>query len=136
MTALRGHHLLCLHFYHGEGYNASFIASLNAVMLKAAAEGAVVCDGPDDVCRRCPHLNGELCAYASEADGQIREMDDVARTLLGVSTGSHVPWAEVRARVPAIFARWHARFCRECDWRGACEKDGWYAALSAALSGH
>lgn len=135
MTALRGHHLVCLHFYRGEGYSASFVEALDALMREAAAAGVVVCEGPDDVCHRCPHLSGERCAYAGDADETVREMDDVARALLRLPAGSPVAWDDVRERVPAMFAQWRGRFCSACDWRGACEKDGWYAALSAALSG-
>ena len=32
MAKLRGHHLICLHFYEGEGYDEPFIKSLEKVI--------------------------------------------------------------------------------------------------------
>ena len=48
---LRGHHLLCLLAYKGEGYSPAFIANLDRIAARlTAGEDAVLVDGPDDIC--------------------------------------------------------------------------------------
>ncbi|MGE5239625.1 MAG: DUF1284 domain-containing protein [Chloroflexota bacterium] len=128
---LRGHHLVCLHFYHGEGYGAEFIKRLDALLADVRAMGVEICEGPDDVCRACPHLMGEVCEYSLDAEGEIRRMDKTAFLLLSLAPGGYAAWEELKNCLPGIFSRWHDEFCKGCDWRVACEKDGWYAELAA-----
>lgn len=76
MIRLRGHHLICLHFYRGEGYSREFVENLEDV-LRGAEEGEEieVVEDADDICRACPTLRGGKCVAAPEADTEIREMD-------------------------------------------------------------
>ncbi len=61
---LRGHHLVCLHFFKGEGYNPEYIENLREILRRAeAGEEIEVSSGVDDVCRMCPNLKGEICFY-------------------------------------------------------------------------
>ncbi len=71
----RGHHLICLHFFEGEGYDADFVENLKNIMQRTENENINVCDGPDDVCEKCPFLKDYKCQYDSNADEEIREMD-------------------------------------------------------------
>ncbi len=38
MLYLRGHHLICLHFFPGYGYDASFVESLRNVLKRAESQ--------------------------------------------------------------------------------------------------
>ena len=56
---LRGHHLVCLHFFTGEGYTKEFIDNLNRILKKAeAGEEIEVINSADDVCIKCPYFKG------------------------------------------------------------------------------
>jgi len=46
---LRGHHLICLNFFRGEGYSEDFIKNIYSVMKKEKVE---IVKGADDVCAR------------------------------------------------------------------------------------
>lgn len=35
MIRLRGHHLICLHFYRGEGYSREFVENLEDIVRRA-----------------------------------------------------------------------------------------------------
>lgn len=122
MPKLRGHHLICLHFYDGEGYDDGFIENLEGVLKRIAAEGVVAAEGPDDVCGPCPHRREELCTYSRTADREIREMDRKALALLRLSAGGKVDWARLRNTVETIFPEWYATHCYLCSWRSVCEK--------------
>ena len=123
MIRLRGHHLVCLHFYNGEGYRPEFIAYLRSILHRAVKgeQIEVVC-GPDDVCAQCPFLRADRCLYNDDADEEIREMDRTAVELQKTREGEKVYWQELRENLPRIFSIWAKKYCKGCDWRKACEK--------------
>jgi hypothetical protein len=124
MVRLRGHHLICLHFFLGEGYNPEFIDNLKEVLKRAeAGEEIEIWAGADDVCRECPYLRGKLCLYDKDAENEIREMDRTAIELLGLEKGTGVKWTDINKKIRGIFREWAERYCEECDWRWVCEKN-------------
>jgi hypothetical protein len=120
---LRGHHLICLHFFSGEGYNSAFIENLRNVLKRAEVRGKVeLCSGPDDICRKCPYLRNQKCIYNINAENEIREMDKRAITLLRLSGHRGVKWQALREKIPEILPEWVKEYCRGCNWRSSCKK--------------
>jgi hypothetical protein len=131
---LRGHHLICLHFFKGEGYNPEFIKNLMEIFKRVGAgEELEVCSGADDVCKMCPYLKGKVCLYDEDAEVEIRAMDKRAMGLLRLKTRERVRWQEIRERIPEIFKEWSEEYCKECDWRKVCEKTGMYRKMQDSL---
>ncbi|HET6515060.1 MAG TPA: DUF1284 domain-containing protein [Thermodesulfovibrionales bacterium] len=130
MPRLRGHHLICLRFFQGEGYSPEFVHNLTAV-LNLARDGDIIehCDGPDDICRRCPHLHDEKCRYTETAEAEVRGMDEKALSLLRLDRGKFVRWRQLRERLPEVFHEWYGLYCTRCAWKGACERDEAYRQL-------
>ncbi|MFZ3136476.1 MAG: DUF1284 domain-containing protein [Thermodesulfovibrionales bacterium] len=119
---LRGHHLICLHFFKGEGYNPEFIENLRKIIKRAEdGEDIEVYPGPDDVCTMCPYLKGKICFYDNEAESEIKEMDRNALKLLGVKHLDKVVWLNIKNKIPEVFSQWAKIYCRACDWRKVCE---------------
>lgn len=133
MPRLRGHHFICLHFFHGAGYDDAFVANLSSLTSLLDQETVEFCEDPDDVCLHCPHLEGRACRYSENADREIREMDRRAAELLGLETGMALSWQSIRERIPEIFPAWHRAYCVRCSWRPACEEEPGYRALKASL---
>lgn len=129
MPGLRGHHLICLHFFGGEGYNTPFVENLKEILVGAEGSIVEICEGGDDVCLKCPHLKGNRCIYSNDADGNIRNMDRRALNLLNLSPDAKIRWQEIRERLPEIFNDWYKTECIRCSWRWACEKNGLYNQL-------
>ena len=131
---LRGHHLICLHFFRGEGYNTKFIENLRKILQKAEdREKIKVHPGADDVCTVCPHLTEGKCFYNEDADSGIKEMDRFALQLLKLEAGENILWQEISIKIPDMFGEWYRRYCRGCSWKWACEeKEGFkkYLVLS------
>lgn len=122
MISLRGHHLICLQFFRGQGYDAGFLEKLAEVRRRALFEKVEVVDGPDEVCRACPYLKEEQCTLPESSEAEIREMDRKALDILGLSLGSRLTWPEeTQAALQAGFARWARHFCEACSWRPVCE---------------
>jgi hypothetical protein len=123
LIKLRGHHLICLHFFRGEGYSPEFIERLTKILERAeAGEEIVVSPIADEVCRICPYLKGVKCIYNKGADTEIREMDKTALKLLGLRNRDKVQWLNIREMLPDIFPEWAGKYCVKCDWRWVCEK--------------
>lgn len=121
MLKLRGHHLICLHFFRGEGYSREFVANLREVVGRAqAGEEIELIAGPDDVCRACPALEGDKCQAEPGVDTAIREMDAEAAAHLGLKVGERVRWAVVKEKVAATPPDWFAAFCAGCGQEWIC----------------
>ena len=120
---LRGHHLICLHFFRGEGYNSEFVANLNGILNRAeAGEEIEVYSGADDVCKMCPYLKEGICFYDKDTEAEIREMDRRAMRLLSLKNQRKVKWRDIKEKIPQIFREWAREYCKDCNWRKVCEK--------------
>jgi len=117
---LRGHHLLCLHFFAGEGYSVEYADNLRGVLAAAEADGAVVVTGADSVCAPCPGLTGTMC----ESEDEVRRLDELAVRLLDVAPGETVVWADTRDRLPDVLEAWYAGACDGCSWLAVCRSAG------------
>lgn len=120
---LRGHHLVCLHYFHGEGYAPAFIENLEKLIsLAEAGEEIQVAYGADDVCRACPYLSNDQCAHKEGAEKEVQTLDKTARTFLGVDVDDRVFWQQIKSRVWPAPEDWFASFCKGCDWLHLCDK--------------
>jgi hypothetical protein len=127
LLKLRGHHLICLHFFKGEGYNPEFVTNLEEILRRVeAGEEIEVCSGADDVCQMCPYLKVGMCFYAKNAETGIREMDKRAIELLGLKDRERVKWIDIKGKIPDIFREWAREYCKVCNWRKVCEKTTMY----------
>ncbi len=124
MTSLRGHHLICLHFFGGEGYGASFVENLENVIKGAKREGIKIQQGADDVCIACPHLAGGMCDYGKNSEKEIEALDATALKLLNLQAGAKVDWEATKSMLPQIFPEWRGKYCFKCDWLDTFESTG------------
>ena len=128
---LRGHHLICLHFFTGEGYNPEFIENLGKIVARArSGETIEVCPGADDVCTLCPFLEDKRCRYNTHAENEIQKMDRDATALLRIGPGMKATWFDMQERLQGIFKRWSADYCRSCTWKAVCEKTPLYQEIN------
>jgi len=130
LIRLRGHHLICLHFFSGEGFAPEFIENLSEIIKKAEAGQTVsVCSGPDDVCNKCSYLDAAVCLYTQDADAETSKMDRAALELLNTKAGEEIKWPDMKEKIPGIFAVWPEQYCTGCDWKRVCEKNREFSRL-------
>lgn len=122
---LRGHHLICLHFFKGEGYSAEFVEALEDTMERVDEAGCVVVEGRDAVCAACPSLGPDGCE-SEEAGGEagIRRIDAIARDLMRLPPGSVVTWDVLVERLPFALRSWYRETCTDCYWLEVCREAG------------
>lgn len=117
IAKLRGHHLICLNFFRGEGYSEDYIRNIYAVTGKEEIE---IVRGGDDVCARCPYLKDKICSNSDYTDEMIRHQDSEALRLLGFEPGMKVDWKMISEKLPGIIEEWKAQFCAGCGYRKVC----------------
>ncbi len=123
MLKFRGHHLICLHFFQGEGYNQEFIRNLQDLTGRAEkGEIIEVVAGADDVCRACPHLRKERCWHKDDAEAEITKLDHLALRYLGASAGEKVTWDQIKKKVSSAPQEWFSAFCSGCEWAPVCNR--------------
>jgi hypothetical protein len=114
---LRGHHLICLNFFRGEGYSEEFIENLYAVVKKEKIE---IVTGADEVCIKCPYLKEGKCKSSDYTDEKIHHQDQEALRMLGLRPGMIVDWKLITSKLPEILEEWEAVFCCSCGYRKVC----------------
>jgi len=132
MRILRGHHLVCLHFFSGKGYDEVFVDNLRDIMERIDTEVIKITDGPDDVCKSCPYLKDNRCLYDENAEEEVREMDCRALQLLKVK-GDEISWSEIRNQIPLVFSDWYMTYCLQCDWLRVCNENELFKSLKEVL---
>ena len=123
---LRGHHLLCMLTFVGEGYSPRFVANYARVIRRMrAGEPVVIVQGPDDIC--APLLAGDAphCHRDSVVERDRLALES-AGTLLGrrLEAGSEVIVdGDMLNRMQCGFASGELRpACSGCEWSGLCDK--------------
>jgi hypothetical protein len=114
---LRGHHLICLNFFRGEGYSEDYIRNIYFVIGK---ENIEIVEGPDDVCAWCPYLKDDRCKSPEYSDEMIQHQDSQALKLLEFKPGMMVDRRMISDKLPGIIEEWKAQFCVECSYRKVC----------------
>ena len=114
---LRGHHLICLNFFRGEGYCDDFIKNIYEVLQKEKVE---IVAGPDEVCSKCPYLKSGKCANNEYSDEMILAQDHEALRLLDFVPGETIEWKMITERLPDILDEWKAQFCAGCGYKKVC----------------
>lgn len=123
---LRGHHLLCLLTFVGEGYTPSFTRNyLRIAERLSAGEAITVVDGPDDICAPMLCEAGAHCL-----EDRIAGRDSLALAVISdilersVEPGSVLVLDASRLhRLRSAFAEGTAAAaCAECEWAGLCSR--------------
>lgn len=115
---LRPHHLICLQFYKGLGYDKDFVRNLDKVVVFWERFPVIVVEGPDDVCYFCPHLENEKCKLGEE---KIKTKDCLAKNFLGIKEETLVEKGWVRERIKEFVKDWLEKSCKDCVWNSVCK---------------
>ncbi len=123
MINLRGHHLVCLHFFKN-GHTEEFRSKLSEIIRRVkSGEDIKIIEGADDLCHACPYLKDNVCTITENAEEEIRVMDNDALRLLNLNVGSIIKWNALEEKIPQIVKYWWETYCQECEFRTICEKE-------------
>jgi uncharacterized protein len=118
---IRGHTLLCLQGFRGEGYSAGFIenmAALHRDLNENPDRWVEVVEAPDTFCAACPHLATVGCSLnGARSEEGMQAQDRHVLELLGLQPGTRVRWREVLERVRAsVKGSDLPGICGSCRW--------------------
>lgn len=119
---LRGHHLLCLLTYKGEGYSSAFIANFDALIERLKkGETIELLEGPDEICAVL--INEDPCAHCLET--RVLERDSKALHALEqaqlIDKKPFTVTKEWLAQMRAAFLTGNIReACETCEWQDLC----------------
>nr|WP_153442262.1 DUF1284 domain-containing protein [Sinorhizobium terangae] len=136
---MRGHHLLCLLTFVGEGYTPSFTRNYQVVARRlSAGEPIEIVEGPDDICAPMLGLAEAHCRNENIRGRDSRALAAVA-DLLGfpLGPGSVLILDDRRLQdMRGAFALGSVRgACDECEWSALCTRvarDGFAGAVVRA----
>lgn len=117
---LRGHHLICLQFYKGEGYDKSFIQNLEKIVKSWEENPVKVIDSADDICKKCPYLKEGRCHLPNSGEKEIKRLDRLALKLLKIKPKEKVEKRFVLNSLPRVIDAWKSQACQDCQWQGLC----------------
>lgn len=118
---LRGHTLLCLQGFRGEGYSPEFTDNLAAIHLSLAADPdqpVQVVEAPDAVCGACPHRAPAGCTLNGQgSEAGMQTQDRHVLRLLGLHVGAVVRWRDVLDRIRhSVAGKDLPSICGQCRW--------------------
>ena len=127
---VRGHTLLCLQGFKGEGYDPMFtahMASIHALLLSRPETAIRVITSADTFCHFCPNLDiHKNCILHGEgSEKKILEQDREVLDLLGICANEIVSWREIVLRIKErIEPDMLDGICGNCPWLpgGYCKK--------------
>lgn len=122
---LRPHHLLCVQGYRGKGYDDRFRETMGRIARTLAEDPSLpvtVTDGPDDVCRACPHLRDGRCTWDQAGEAAVREHDAALLAAFRIADGDVTTIRDVARKVAtdANVSGVVARYCGPCPWVSDC----------------
>ena len=137
---LRGHTLLCLQGFRGEGYNHRFVQNLAGIHRQLAEDPETwieVVEAPDVVCGACPHRAPSGCSLNGDSSEEgMQAQDRRVLALLGLHAGHRVQWGQILDRIRlSVTGASLPDICGQCRWLplGYC-RDG-INRLRASSSG-
>jgi hypothetical protein len=128
---IRAHHLLCIQGFQGYGYDGGFVAHLGGIIAflrKNPAQTVQIVAVCDDICAKCPHTNGEICAKDEGADARIKATDRNVLSGIEVCENTSMRFSQATELVNRAFkARKDVEhICGGCGWQKDCL---WYIKL-------
>ena len=121
LIRLRGHTLLCLQGFRGEGYSSEFIANMAAIHRALTDHPEMLVEvlaSPDAVCSACPHRHPSGCMLNGErSEEEMIEQDHEVLRRLGLKAEDRLRWREILSRIlTSITGDDLPSICGDCRW--------------------
>lgn len=118
---IRPHHGMCLQFYEGKGYSASFTDHMSGVLKMLTDDPMQTVElrsETDVVCEHCPRNESGTCADRSKTD----RYDGAVLKACGLCAGDTLTWAAFVSAVRTNIIKGGLRgaICGDCCWNELC----------------
>lgn len=117
MLLLRPHHINCIFFYKGLGYDEEFVEGMNNIIYllnKTPSTKVKLITKCDDLCFNCPNKQSDnICL----ADKKVKELDFNTLKLYGLKENNEYVFNEIINTIYKNFDKnkFH-KICSSCNW--------------------
>lgn len=127
---IRGHTLLCLQGFVGEGYDPMFTAHMAAIHQRLTFQPHLlvkVIVQPDTFCHCCPHLSGNQgCSlHGIGTEARMVEQDYEVMRRIDIQNNEVLPWSAILQKIRnKMIPSMLDEICGSCPWlpRGYCKE--------------
>ena len=118
---IRAHHLLCMKYFRGKGYNKEFVSNFYKVIKELKNNPIVkITNCPDIICGACHHNdNGKCIKKGPDSENKVRKKDNIIAEYLGIKLNQEIKVADasnlLNSRLDKI-----KEICKDCEWKEYC----------------
>lgn len=127
MLKLRGHHLLCIQFFQGYGYNTDFTKKMSELILDLKNNPSLsigLTASCDSICTNCPWCKDNHCRISSKKnENKLIEKDRQILSLLDLEEGTAISAGGLNKKVINLLSNINLiDVCGKCQWFAICQK--------------
>ena len=118
MIKLRYHHLLCLQYFKGYGYDELFIENMMDIKNRIDDEEIIITNSFDDLCSVCPNKIDNKCKW----EEKVNRYDNNIKNIIKLDTGIQYKYGLIKEKLDCVIksdCRMHA--CDDCKWSKYCK---------------
>ncbi|MEG1528022.1 MAG: DUF1284 domain-containing protein [Clostridia bacterium] len=117
MIFLRPHHLLCLQFFVGKGYDQQFTLNTATVLKKLqSGEEFTLVMGKDNLCSCCPNLIEGICN-----SGKSKCYDQAILDKTTLKIGQVYKIMAIKSIIADLINADKLDLCKDCQWIELCQ---------------
>ncbi len=116
MINLRYHHLLCLYYFKGFGYDEKFINNMGKIKAKYQNEEINLVTSFDDLCKSCPNKVDGLCRWEDKVIRYDNNMKNI------IEKGNNILYSDIEDKIKEIINdKNRLHICDDCKWNEYCK---------------
>ena len=124
---LRGHHLFCIQFFQGYGYNSKFTKKMGQLISNLKNNPSLIIKlttSCDSICANCPWYKENNCRESSkESENKLIEKDKQILSLLDLEEGTIISAGKLNKKVIELLSNINlVGICGKCQWFAICQK--------------
>ena len=117
MIKLRPHHLLCIEFFEGKGYDLKHIENMYHVINCLNEEDSfMLTESLDDICSCCPNRIDDKC----KTQDKVLRYDKSMKDMLKLEYDREYSYKELKLKVEEKTDYLLDNSCRDCQWAYIC----------------
>ena len=125
MLIIRPHHINCLFFFKGLGYDYNFTENMNNIRNKILSNNDIkikLVSHCDMICSRCPNKSSEICLF----NDKVNMLDSNTLKAYNLNEDKEYSFSYI---IDNIYKSYNyekfCSICSSCEWfkKGVCSKD-------------
>ena len=118
MIKLRYHHLLCIYYFKGYGYDEAFVENMKDIKSRLYDENIMITSSFDDLCKCCPNKLNDKCKW----EEKLNRYDNNIKAILKLDENTTYKYKDINTLLnPVISDNHRCHVCDDCEWSEYCK---------------